>query len=221
MLNYQKCMGAVVAVVGVLASQGVAAQYYLGVEAGHEHLDFEPKYRFVNGTPNESFENHANGAALGLLGGYHLLSTKDYALAVQGRLSVSNADWKLRLDEPASLRYDLPMNVAVSLLPTFRLSEKFSVFAEVGLALGKIREHKSTGNVNSSSYHEDKWRPGMVAGLGLSFALDERWSVRAGYRRTWYKDHDFNTYRANGTQVERVTSRVEQSSTTLALIRAF
>ena len=92
---------------------------------------------------------------------------------------------------------------------------------EAGLALGKIRERKATTNVTMSGYDEDKWRPGVVAGLGMSLALDERWSLRVGYRRTWYKDHDFDTYRADGTQVEAVTSRVVQSTTTIGLIREF
>ena len=122
---------------------------------------------------------------------------------------------------PSSLRYDLPVNVAISLLPAFRVSDKFTVFAEAGLALGKIRERKVTTNVAMSGYDEDKWRPGIVTGFGVSLALDDRWSLRAGYRRTWYKDHDFNTYRANGTQVEAVTSRVVQSTTIIGLIRKF
>ncbi|GAB1392789.1 hypothetical protein MASR1M60_09520 [Rhodocyclaceae bacterium] len=210
-----------VAVLGAVASQGVAAQYYLGVEAGREHLSFKPEYRFMNGTPNQTFDNQADGSNAGLVGGYHWKSAKDFSLDVQGRLSFSNSEWTMVIPEPASFRYDLPVNVAVSLLPTYRLTENFAVFAEAGLALGKIREHKSTSNATRSAYDVSKWRPGVVAGFGMSLALDERWSLRAGYRRTWYRDHDFDTHRADGTQIETVTSRVVQSTKTIALIREF
>lgn len=221
MSNCRKWIGGIAALMSGLASQGVAAQYYLGVEAGREHLSFKPEYRFVSGAPNQTFDNRAAGSMAGVVGGYHWKTAKDFSLDVQGRLSVSNADWQLALPEPSSLRYDLPVNVAISLLPAFRVSEKITVLAEAGLALGKIRERKITTNVAMSGYDEDKWRPGIVAGFGVSLALDDRWSLRAGYRRTWYKDHDFNTYRANGSQVEAVTSRVVQSTTTIGVIREF
>ena len=221
MSNSRKWIGSIAAILGALASQGAAAQYYLGIEAGREHLSFEPEYRFVSGAPNQNFANRAAGSMAGLVGGYHWKTAQNFSLDVQGRLSMNDAAWTLKLPEPASLRYDLPVNVAVSLLPTFHLGEKFSVFAEAGLALGKIRERKSTSNVARSSYDEDKWRPGVVAGLGMSLAVGDGWSLRAGYRRTWYKDHDFNTYRADGAQIEAVTSRVVQSTTTIGLIRDF
>lgn len=221
MANYLKWMFGAVAVVSALGAQGAAAQYYLGVEAGRDHLAFQPEYRFVNGAPQQTYDNRASGAAFGVVGGYRWQSSRDFTFDVQGRVSVSNAEWTLDLPEPASLRYDVPMNVAVALLPAFRVSDKLSVFAEAGLALGKIRERKSTTNVTRSHYDVDKWQPGFVAGFGLDLALDERWSVRAGYRRTWYKDHDFNTYRADGSQVEAVTSEVRQSLTTIGLFRTF
>jgi len=219
--NCRKWIGSIAALLGTLASQGAAAQYYLGIEAGREHLSFKPEYRFVSGAPNQTFDNRAVGSMAGVVGGFHWKTTQDFSLDVQGRLSTSNAAWQLALPEPSSLRYDLPVNVAISLLPAFRVSDKFTVFAEAGLALGKIRERKVTTNVAMSGYDEDKWRPGIVTGFGVSLALDDRWSLRAGYRRTWYKDHDFNTYRANGTQVEAVTSRVVQSTTIIGLIRKF
>lgn len=221
MSNCRKWIGGIAALLGTLASQGAAAQYYLGIEAGREHLSFKPEYRFVSGAPNQTFDNRAAGSMAGVVGGYHWKTAQDFSLDVQGRLSLSNAAWTLSLPEPASLRYDLPVNGAVSLLPRFHLSKNFSVFAEAGLALGKIRERKSTSNVARSSYDEDKWRPGVVAGLGMSLAMSDGWSLRAGYRRTWYKDHDFNTYRADGTQIEAVTSRVVQSTTTIGVIREF
>ncbi|WP_201211131.1 outer membrane beta-barrel protein [Rhodocyclus purpureus] len=219
MYDYQRWILAAAGAVSVLAAQGVEAQYYLGAETGREHLSFKPEYRFVNGDPAASYHNEGAGSTTGMVGGYHWKSARDFSLDVQGRLSVSNADWEMSLAEPASFRYDLPVNVAVSLLPSFRLTEHFAVFAEGGLALGKIRERKSA--VTTSQYDVEKWRPGIVAGVGVSLALDERWSLRAGYRRTWYQNHEFDTYLADGTRVETVTSRVVQSTTTIGLIREF
>ena len=216
---YRWWVVSVVAVLGAAASQGVAAQYYLGAEAGREHLSFKPEYRFVSGAPNRSFDNQADGTVGGVIGGYHWQSAPDFSLDVQGRVSVSNTAWKAELPEPASLRYDLPLAMSVSLQPAFHLSNGFSVFAETGVALGKIHERKTA--VTTSMYDVVKWRPGFVAGFGMRLALDARWSLHAGYRRTWYRDHTFNTYRANGTQVETVTSRVVQSTMTMGLVRAF
>lgn len=78
----------------------------------------------------------------------------------------------------------IPVNVAVSLLPTFQVSEKIALFAEAGLALGKIQERKPA--VTTSMYDVRKWQSGYVSGAGMSFAVDDQWSARIGYRRTWY-----------------------------------
>jgi opacity protein-like surface antigen len=169
--------------------------------------------------PNSTFDNQADGSIGSIVTGYHWKSGKILSLDLQGRLSVNSNSWQMALPEPASFRYDLPLNLAVSLLPSFHLSEKFAVFAEAGLALGKIREQKTAAT--TSRYDVEKWRPGIVAGFGLHLALDERWSVHAGYRRTWYQDHEFATYLANGTQVETVISRVVQSTSTMVLVREF
>lgn len=221
MTDCRRWIGGVAAVLGVLASQGAAAQYYLGAEAGREHLSFKPEYRFMNGTSNQTFDNQANGSSAGVIGGYHWKTAKDFSLDLQGRLSVSDSEWTMAIPEPAQFRYDLPVNMAVSVLPAYRITERFAVFAEAGLALGKIRERKSTADVTKSAYDVSKWRPGVVAGFGMSLALDDRWSLRAGYRRTWYRDHDFNTHSANGVQIEAVTSRVVQTTTTIGLVREF
>lgn len=213
-------LGAATALSAVI-SQGAAAQshYYLGLEMGREHLSFKPEYSFVSGAPSITYDNQADGSVASVVGGYHSKSTESFSLDVQARLSVNNAAWRLTLPEPASLRYDLPLNVAVSLLPSFHFTERFTLFAEAGLALGRIREQKLA--VTTSMYDIEKWRPGLVAGLGMSLALDERWSMRLGYRRTWYKNNGFGTYLVSGTQVEAVTSRVVQDATTFGLVRDF
>ena len=209
----------------MLASQEVTAQsspqssFYAGVEIGHANLSFKPHYRFVNGAPDVTFDNQADGSMGGILAGYHWKSGKDYSLDLEGLLSASNASWQMALPEPASFRYDVPMNLSVSLLPSFHLTDKFAVFAQAGLALGRIRERKSA--VSTSMYDVNEWRPGIVAGFGMRLTLDDRWSMRIGYRRTRYQNHEFATYLANGSQVEAVTSRVEQSATTLSLVKEF
>ena len=220
MMNCRESLGAMF-LLGMLASSGAQAQYYLGVEAGRERLSFRPEYSYVNGDPNDRYDNRAHGAVLGAVGGYRWQSAGDFSLGLEGRLSVSNTDWELTLSEPARFRYDVPVSVAVGLLPTYRVTENFSLFAETGLALGKIRERKTTSNATRSRYDVSTWRPGFVAGVGMRYAMGDGWSVRAGYRRTWYKAHDFNTHRADGSQVEAVSSKVVQSTVTLGLIREF
>ncbi len=220
-MNCRKWLAAAVPLLGVLASSGVQAQYYLGVEAGREHLSFRPEYSYVNGRPNDRYDNRAHGALAGAVGGYHWRGAADFSLGVEGRLSVSDSDWKTTLPEPARFRYDVPVSVAVALLPTYRVTENFSVFAETGLALGRIRARKTTPDATRSRYDDASWRPGVVAGVGVRHAMGDGWSVRAGYRRTWYKAHDFNTYRADGSQVESVSSKAVQSTLKLGLMREF
>jgi len=218
--NGQRWMPGAVIALCLAASNGAAAQgYYVGAEIGSEHVSFQPLYRFANGAPNLSFDDQVYGSGVGVLAGYRWKAAPDFSIALQGRLSASDAAWKLELPEPASLKYAIPVNVAVSLLPTFQVSEKIALFAEAGLALGKIQERKSA--VTTSMYDVQKWQSGYVSGAGMSFAVDGQWSARIGYRRTWYKELSYDTHLANGTKVEMVSSKAVQSMTSIGLIREF
>ncbi len=214
-------LGAVTAVgMGLLASNGMAAQgYYVGAEIGREHVLYQPEYSFVNGTPNESYDNKADGLGGGLLAGYLWQTGTAFSIAVQGRLSAGDAVWELDIPEPASFRYAIPVNGALSLLPTFQVSKRVALFVEVGVALGKIEERKSA--TATSMYDVGEWQPGGIAGAGVSFAVDDRWSVRIGYRRTWYKEFSYDTHLANGVRVETVSDQPVQGLTSIGLIREF
>ena len=220
MANTQCWMLGTVAALGLVAWNSSAAEsYYVGAEIASEHLSFGPDISFVDGRPNRSFDDQAYGSSVGVLAGYRWKARPDFSIALQGRLSASDAAWKQELLEPASFKYAVPVNTAVSLLPTFQASENLALFAEVGLAMGKIQERKSA--VTTSTYDVQKWQPGGVAGAGMSVAVADRWSVRIGYRRTWYKELRYNTYLANGTQVETNSSKPVQSTWNIGLIREF
>ena len=202
------------------ASNGMAAQgYYMGAEIGSEHVSYQPEYSFMNGTPNESYDNKADGLGGGVLAGYLWQTGTAFSIALQGRLSAADAVWELDIPEPASLRYAIPVNAALSLLPTFHVSKRVAFFVEVGVALGKIEERKSA--TTTSMYDVDEWQSGGIAGAGMNFAVDDRWSVRIGYRRTWYQEFSYDTHLADGAQVETVSDQPVQSMTSIGLIREF
>ncbi len=218
--NTQRWMLCTVAALCLVAGNGMAAEsYYVGVEIASEHLSFGPDISFVNGRPDRSFDDQAYGSSVGVLAGYRWKAGPDFSIALQGRLSTGDTAWKQELPEPASFKYAVPVNAAVSLLPTFHASENLALFAEVGLAMGKIQERKSA--VVTSQYDVEKWQPGGVAGAGMSVAVADQWSVRIGYRRTWYQELRYNTYLADGTQVETNSSKPVQSMWNLGLIREF
>ncbi len=49
--------------------------------------------------------------------------------------------------------------------------------------------------------------------------MDDQWSIRIGYRPTWYREFSYDTHLANGTQVETVSAKKVQGMTTIGLIR--
>ncbi len=219
-MNSQRWVLSAVIALGVVASKDAAAQnYYAGVEVGNEHVSFNPNYSFVSGATNRSFDNEASGTGVGVLAGYRWKVAPDFSISLQGRLSTSNADWKLDLAEPASLKYAIPVTAAVSLLPTFKVSEKISLFAEGGIAMGEIEERKSA--VSTSRYDVKEWQPGVVAGAGMSIAVDDQWSVHIEYRRTWYNELSYDSHLANGTHVETIRDKPIQSMLRIGLIREF
>lgn len=208
----------------LIAANGVAAQtYYVGAEVGGEQVSFPTDYAFASGGPNESYDNRANGTSGGVLAGYRWEVAPGVSIALQGRLSVSDTAWKMDLADQTSFKYAIPVNAAVSLLPIYRVSDKVALFVEAGVALGKIQERKSAVSTSMypSLYDVRKWQPGGIAGVGISLAMDEKWSLRIGYRRTWFKEFSYDSHLADGTQVETVSASPVQSVTSLGLIRDF
>ena len=220
-MNSQRWLLSAVIALGVVVSNDARAQnYYLGIEVGNEHVSFNPDYSFVSGAANRSFDNEASGTGVGVLAGYHWKVAPNFSISLQGRLSTSNADWKLDLAEPASLEYAIPMTAAVSLLPTFQASEKISLFAEAGIAMGKIQERKSA--VSTSRYDAQEWLPGVVAGAGMNIAMDEQWSVRIGYRRAWYNKLTYDSHLCQRNTCGDDSRQPDlQSMLSIGLIREF
>lgn len=202
---------------GVVMSPPAAAQAYVGAEVGHEKIAFKPTYRFVDGSADQAFHNQAAGTSFGLAAGYRWKTAEGFSLDLHGRMSASHNQWTLSLPEPATFRYDLPLSVSLSLAPAFQVNERLALFAEAGLALGRIREQKQSPT--ASRYDIQTWQPGGLVGLGARWALDERWTLRLAHHRVGYRSHGFDTFDAGGRQVESVRSRVTQGVTTLALVR--
>ncbi len=125
------------------ANDAVAKGGYLGAEVGQERVLYQPEYSFVSGAANLSFDNTAGGWGSWVLAGYRWQTGEDLAIVLQGCLSAGNAVWTIDQPEPASFCYAIPVNAALSLLPTLRLSPRVALFAEAGIALGKIEERKS------------------------------------------------------------------------------
>lgn len=200
--------------IGAAASGG-----YLGAEVGYERVLYQPEYRFVSGAANRTFDDKADGLGGGVLAGYRWQTAEKFSIAMQGRLSASDAVWELDLPEPASFRYAIAVNAALSVLPVYHISPRVALYAEAGVALGKIEERKSAAV--TSRYDVDEWQPGLIAGAGMSLAVSDHWSVRLGYRRTWYKEFRYDTHLANGTKVEEVNAKTVQSLSSIALIREF
>jgi opacity protein-like surface antigen len=208
-----------------VGSSAVMAQYYVGIEGGSERQMFKQEYTALSSGELQTFEDEAKGSTGGVLLGHRWKVSKAFFLALQGRVSVSDSEWTLNLDIPeesAKFRYDMPLSTGVSILPMFHLTDDLTVFAEGGIAYSRIREQKSQGDGQPvfSVYNIDQWKPGLIAGVGVSLALDQHWSIRLAYRRTWYKDLTFSTEK-DGTAVEEIRSTVVQSTATIGLVRQF
>lgn len=87
--------------------------------------------------------------------------------------------------------------------------------------LGLVASSSSAAENYYAGAEIAEWQPGGVAGAGTSIAVADQWSVRIGYRRTWYKELRYNTFLADGTQVETNSSKLVQSMWNLGLIREF
>lgn len=212
-------LGAMAILCLVAWNVSIAENYYVGAEVGGEYVAFDPEVGFVSGRANVSFDDRAYGSSIGVVAGHRWKVRSDLSLAMQGRFSASDTVWKSELPEPASFEYAVPVNAAVSFLPTFHAWEKLALFAELGLAWGKIQERKSA--VVTSRYDVEQWQQGGIAGAGISAALGDQWFIRIGYRRTWYKELKYDTHLADGTHVETNSSKPVQSIGSLGVIREF
>lgn len=204
----------------LLAGPALADGYYAGVEGARERLRFEPHYYEADGTPDGSFVNRARGRAGALFGGHRWTLSPDFSLAVEARLATSDTRWRLRIpDEPASLRYDIPYSASLTLQPAWHFNERVALFAEAGIALGRIHERK--WDSPASTYDERRWRPGAVLGVGLSLRLGDAWSARLGYRETRYRTLRYEGRDGGGNVIERIHDKPRQAAWHLGLMRHF
>ena len=117
------------------------------------------------------------------------------------------------------LRYDTPYSASLTLQPAYQLSDRVAMFAEAGLALGRIHEHKWASP--DSTYDERRGRPGLVLGAGVSLRLGDAWSARLGYRETRYRELRYEGRDAGGTVFERIRDKPRQAAWHVGLVRDF
>lgn len=115
------------------------------------------------------------------------------------------------------LRYDIPYSASLTLQPAYHLSDRLAMFAEAGLALGRIHGRKWASP--DSTYDERRWRPGLVLGTGVSLRLGDAWSARLGYRETRYRKLRYEGRDAGGTVIERIRDKPRQAAWHVGLVR--
>lgn len=219
-MRLQTILSTSLAAAVLLPINATADGFYGGIEAAHERLRFEPHYYEPDGTPDGSFVNRASGQAGALFVGHRRIVSPDFSLAVEARFAISDTRWRLRLpSEPASLRYDIPYSASLTLQPAYHLSDRLAMFAEAGVAWGRIHERKWSSP--DSTYDERRWRPGLVLGVGVSLRLGDAWSARLGYRETRYRELRYNARDAGGDVVERIRDKPRQATWHLGLVRDF
>lgn len=204
---------------GAIAPAAHGGDYYGGAELASDHLVFRPEYSFASGRPNASYDDQAYGKALGVFAGRRWQVGANVSLAVEARLAKSNTAWRLALPDPASFTYAIPYTASLSLLPSLGLGSRVALYAELGIATGRIEQRKDAAV--GSRYDVAQWRPGWIAGGGLAFALDDRWGARLGYRRIRYASLAYDSRLADGSRVESVSCPSVQSQWGLGLIRSF
>lgn len=211
------CVG--LAATALTASGAQAEGFYGGFELARERLRFAPQYYTPAGEPDGRYINRTRGTAGTLLVGHRWPLSGDWSLAGEARLNFSDTRWRERLDEPATLRYDIPFSAELAVLPTWHASPRVALFLGAGIALGRIRERKSDSPF--STYDTRRWRPGVVLGAGMQLQLGESWQLRMGYRETRYRALRYSSRDGAGDVVERIRDRPEQSRWYVGLTRGF
>lgn len=204
----KKIFGVVILLVAVLisgSSMALAGQKQWGVETGYVKHRFIPQYSYVSGRQNSNFTDRAYGAGLSFFGRYVIPVTAKVSLPLQCSVAVNNAEWSLDTGEPAKIEYSLPYSGDISFLPTLTLAEKISVFLELGVGQGYIKEKKTSAV--SSAYDFSKWTTNCVLGCGVNYTLNEQTNIFIKYRYLQYNSISYRTYLADGSQVETISDQ--------------
>ncbi len=206
-------------IVGIVCPSVYAEGWYAGAEGGYVTHTFKVHYEYVQGGTPDDYTDRAYGALGGLLGGYQFALMERLSLGVQGRVSFDNAEWTLATDEPADLSFSLPWAYSVSLLPEWRVLERLSIFAELGVGQGLLQQKKEASE--ASRYDATEWIPAYTFGGGLRYQLDARWQVFVQYRQARYGKTSFDSHLPDGTPWERIGSEASSEVFSAGLACSF
>ncbi len=205
---------------GILfTSAAFAGQWYAGVDVGYIEHEYTPVYSFEYDRADTSFANTGDGTEVGFYGGCLQELNKYLALACQARFAVNNAQWELRLDEPASFKYEQPSMWSLSLIPVISITEKLSLTFEAGLMQGVIDEKKAASPV--SLYDVSKISSGTVVGAGLGYKLTDNIEVHIKYRHVEFDGLSYKAYLPTGEHVETIHDDPTAESLSLGISRLF
>jgi opacity protein-like surface antigen len=196
--------------------------WYAGIDIGSIDHHFYPEYTEAGSGEVSSFRDDADGLEAGLLAGVSIPLARRFSMAVQARIARTNSEWTLYLpNEPADFSYKIPTTFALSIVPAFQLSERVSIFGELGYINGDVNERKTSPSADRSSYDFSDWVDGRQWGLGLAFSLNPDWSLQAVYRETDYSDFDYKSYLPNGMNLESIKDSPEAESFGVGLIYTY
>jgi len=220
-MHVQPWVRVLAAVLAVLAVQVRAGEWYAGVEGGYSRLNFRTHYDYANQTPGDEFTDRAQGFEGGVIGGYRQFYSPWFSGALQGRVAFNRDEWRLDTDEPAHLKYDLPVTAGISVVPALHPVRELSVFAEIGVGEGYVREEKESFGAGVSAYNEARWVPGLIGGVGLHYEITRQVGLYAVLREAWFERLSFDSFTPDGQPCESIWSDARSESLNLGLSCTF
>ena len=180
-----------------ITSAASSGSWHAGLEVQQVDLTFKPRYTPTNGQSSQQFTDRASGQGLAVSGDYMIDLADSFGLAIQIMASYDNAEWALRTDEVATLKYGMPWRYGASLLPEWRFKKKLAAFIEFGVEQGRVEQEKESEV--ASTYSNTQWVTGAVVGGGLRYDPTEALGVFLSYRFTQFQRYRFFSRLSNGT----------------------
>ena len=196
-----------------IASLVYAGQFYDGVDVGYITQNFKPHYFTLADSSNQQYYDSAFGTEINLFGGYKIPVKDDFDVKLQGSFSINNAIWSLFFDMPNDtlfIKYSIPYNYEISILPTLSIIDNLSLFGELGIGQGYVIQQEYSPNY--SEYDFSKMVNNCILGIGFSYKLNNSFRVNVKYRHICYDDYTFTTHLANGSPIEIFKDQPESTS---------
>jgi opacity protein-like surface antigen len=189
-----------VVLLGSFAANSLYADgLYVGARTGYMENIFTPDYTAATAGYHRSFYDKAYGLSLGLLSGY-AWQFNQFGISLQANVDANNAKWDLNQPTTQSyLEYKIPYNYGISVLPSYDLTSKLSVYAELGLQRGYIKEVKTSALADS--YSAKQTVTGVNFGGGLGYVLTDKIKLDFGYQQINYQSISYSAYNPDGAQI--------------------